>query len=50
MGRAVMPVVHEGDALFHIAAVKSTDVAEAAMDDITTQLEEAALFDEDEII
>ena len=50
VGRAVMPVVHEGDALFHIAAVKSTDVAEAAMDDITTQLEEAALFDEDEII
>jgi predicted deacylase len=50
VGRAVMPVVHEGDALFHVAAVKSTDVAEAAMDDITTQLEEAALFDEDEII
>ncbi|MCV2892630.1 succinylglutamate desuccinylase/aspartoacylase family protein [Lentibacter sp. XHP0401] len=50
VGRAVMPVVHEGDALFHIAAVKSADVAEAAMDDLTTQLEEAALFDEDEII
>ncbi|WP_298677377.1 succinylglutamate desuccinylase/aspartoacylase family protein [uncultured Lentibacter sp.] len=50
VGRAVMPVVHEGDALFHIAAVKSTDLAEAAMDDLTTQLEEAALFDEDEII
>jgi predicted deacylase len=50
VGRAVMPVVHEGDALFHIAAVKSNDVAEAAVDDLATQLEEAALFDEDEII
>jgi len=50
VGRAVMPIAHEGDALFHIAAVKSGDKAEAAVDDLTTQLEEAALFDEDEII
>lgn len=50
VGRAVMPIVYEGDALFHIAAVKSNDVAEAAVDDLATQLEEAALFDEDEII
>ncbi len=50
VGRAVMPVVHEGDALFHIAAVRSQDVAEAAVGDLATQLEEAALFDEDEII
>lgn len=50
VGRAVMPVVHEGDALFHIAAVKSADVAEAAVEDLATQLEEAPLFDEDEII
>lgn len=50
VGRAVMPIVHEGDALFHVAAVKSADVAEAAVDDLATQLEEAPLFDEDEII
>jgi len=50
VGRAVMPVVYEGDALFHIAAVNSSDVAEAAVDDLATQLEEAPLFDEDEII
>jgi hypothetical protein len=31
-------------------AVKSGDVAEAAVDDLATQLEEASLFDEDEII
>ncbi|MCK0151162.1 succinylglutamate desuccinylase/aspartoacylase family protein [Marivita sp. S6314] len=50
VGRAVMPIVHEGDALFHVAAVKSADVAEAAVDDLALQLEEAPLFDEDEII
>jgi predicted deacylase len=50
VGRAVMPIAHEGDALFHIAAVKSGDDAEAAVDDLATQLEEAPLFDEDEII
>ena len=50
VGRAVMPIVHEGDALFHIAAVKSAGVAEAAVDDLATQLEESPLFDEDEII
>ena len=50
VGRAVIPIVHEGDALFHVAAVKSSDAAEAAVDDLATQLEEAPLFDEDEII
>ncbi|MGJ8544910.1 MAG: succinylglutamate desuccinylase/aspartoacylase family protein [Sulfitobacter sp.] len=50
VGRAVMPIVHEGDALFHVAAVKSADMAEAAVGDLATQLEEAPLFDEDEII
>lgn len=50
VGRAVIPIVHEGDALFHIAAVKSSDDAEAAIDDLTTQLEEDPVFDEDEII
>jgi predicted deacylase len=50
VGRAVMPIVYEGDALFHIAAVKSADAAEAAVGDLATQLEDALLFDEDEII
>lgn len=50
VGRAVMPIVNEGDAVFHIASVKSNDHAEAAMDDLNTQLEEDPLFDEDEII
>ncbi len=44
VGRAMMPVVHEGDALLHVAAVQSADLAKAAVVDLTTQLEEAPLF------
>lgn len=50
VGRAVLPIVNEGDAIFHLASVKSNEVAEAAVDDLATQLEEDPLFDEDEII
>ncbi|MFD0980612.1 succinylglutamate desuccinylase/aspartoacylase family protein [Tropicimonas aquimaris] len=50
IGRAIMPIVNEGDALFHIASVRSNDAAETAMDELTAQLEEDPLFDEDEII
>ena len=50
VGRAVMPVVNEGDALFHVAEVASEAKAEAAMSDLTEQLEAETLFDEDEIL
>ncbi|SFT94761.1 succinylglutamate desuccinylase/aspartoacylase family protein [Sedimentitalea nanhaiensis] len=50
IGRSVLPVVNEGDAVFHLAALKSNDYAEAAIGDLATQLEEDPLFDEDEII
>ena len=50
VGRAVLPVVNEGDALFHIARVSSADVANDKMSTIATQLEDDPLFDEDEII
>ena len=50
IGRAVLPIVNEGDAVFLLAAVKSNDTAEAAVDDLTAQLEADPLFDEDEII
>ncbi|WP_343117344.1 succinylglutamate desuccinylase/aspartoacylase family protein [Ostreiculturibacter nitratireducens] len=50
IGRAVMPVVNEGDAVFHIARVGNTDDAEERMDAISTQLEADPLFDEDEIL
>lgn len=50
VGRAVMPIVNEGDALFHIARVDDSDEAENTVDRLTTQLEDAPIFDEDELI
>lgn len=50
IGRTNMPVVNEGDALFHIALTPSNDAAEAVVDDMSAQKEAAPLFDEDEII
>ncbi|MCR9125531.1 MAG: M14 family metallopeptidase [Rhodobacteraceae bacterium] len=50
VGRAVMPVVNEGDALFHLAAVASMKRAGDAIDDLATQLADDPIFDEDEII
>ena len=50
IGWAVLPVVNEGDATFHIAAVKSSQAAEEAVEGWATQMERDPLFDEDEII
>ena len=50
VGKAVLPVVNEGDAIFHIATVRSPEVAEAAVEGLAAQLEADPLFDEDEII
>lgn len=50
VGRAVLPVVNEGDAVFHLARVKSAAVAEEAVIDLNDQLTDDPLFDEDEII
>ncbi len=50
IGRAVMPIVNEGDAVYHIAKVASPQKAETTIEDMTAQLEADPLFDEDEII
>jgi predicted deacylase len=50
VGRAVMPIVNEGDAVFHLARVKSVMRAEEMMVDLNVQLTADPLFDEDEII
>ena len=50
VGRAVLPVVNEGDAVFHLARVASMKKAENAMDDHSAQLADDPMFDEDEII
>ncbi|KIN64780.1 Succinylglutamate desuccinylase/aspartoacylase [Sulfitobacter noctilucicola] len=49
IGRAILPVVNEGDAVFHLAKLSPT-ADEATVDDLSTQLETDPLFDEDEII
>ena len=50
IGRTLMPVVNEGDALFHVAGVKSAGDAEGALENLLAQLQETVLWDEDEII
>jgi len=50
IGRTELPVVNEGDALFHVAKVSSGGKAEATLDQMANQLDGDPLFDEDEII
>ncbi|MCB1329237.1 MAG: succinylglutamate desuccinylase/aspartoacylase family protein [Maritimibacter sp.] len=50
VGRANLPVVNEGDALFHIARIPATVDGEAWAEAVSEQLEGDPLFDEDEII
>jgi predicted deacylase len=50
IGRTNLPIVNEGDGLFHIAHVRRGDDAAATIDSLATQLHADPLFDEDEII
>jgi predicted deacylase len=49
IGRAILPVVNEGDAIFHLAQV-GPKVAEDTVEGLAQQLGSDPLFDEDEII
>ncbi|MEP5732594.1 MAG: succinylglutamate desuccinylase/aspartoacylase family protein [Sulfitobacter sp.] len=49
IGRAILPIVNEGDAVFHLAQL-NPKAAEDTVDDLAMQLESDPLFDEDEII
>ena len=49
VGRTNLPVVNEGDALFHIAKTKTSN-AEDKIEDLSNQLQGDPMFDEDEII
>jgi predicted deacylase len=49
IGRAILPVVNEGDAVFHLAQL-SPKAADDTVEGFTQQLESDPLFDEDEII
>ena len=50
VGRTNMPVVNEGDALFHIAQTPRPAHAEAALEGMEAHMEAQPLWDEDEII
>lgn len=50
VGRAVMPIVNEGDAVFHLARVTSVQSVEDKVEDLSAQLNYDPMFDEDEII
>ncbi len=51
IGRSNLPVVNEGDALFHIASVGHPQAnVEGTLESLTAQLVEDPLFDEDEIL
>lgn len=48
-GRTNLPVVNRGDALFHIARVKSVLAAEEAVESVEQEVESDPLFDDDVI-
>lgn len=50
IGRTNLPVVNEGDGLFHIADISARAHRAAGLDDLDTAIEADPLFDEDEII
>jgi hypothetical protein len=57
IGHATLPVVHQGDALFHIASVKNPERVGQRIEDMTEALAESepeglaeALLDEDEVL
>jgi predicted deacylase len=50
IGRTHLPVVNEGDALFHVAVPERPRETQSAADRIEAHLEAAPPFDEDEII
>jgi len=49
IGRTVLPVVNEGDALFHLAEI-SANASDDVVQTLSAQLEADPIFDEDEII
>ena len=50
VGRALFPAVNEGDALFHIALVADPSDAERTLGQLSSQLEDDPMFDDNGII
>lgn len=50
IGRTNLPIVNEGDGLFHVARINKSDDPQATIDKLADQLDSDPIFDEDEII
>lgn len=50
IGHATLPVVNQGDAMFHVAELKNYETAEGRLDQITENLLTDRMLDEDELI
>jgi predicted deacylase len=50
VGRTMLPIVNEGDGLYHIASLSRNEDPEATIESLAAQLDADPLFDEDEII
>lgn len=50
VGHAVLPVVNQGDALFHIAEVSRPKAAATAVEHLTEEMNGDPMYDEDEIL
>ena len=50
VGRAILPIVNEGDAIYHVARISKDSDPEGTIDTMTSTLDSHPLFDEDEII
>lgn len=50
IGRTNLPIVNEGDGIFHVARISQDTDAELRIDKLVAGLDEDPLFDEDEII
>ena len=50
VGRSNLPIVNEGDALFHIAELPDPEESGETLEGLTAQLDGDPMFDEDEII
>lgn len=50
IGRTNLPIVNEGDGLFHIATIRQNIAAETKIENIAAELEDSVMADEDEII
>ncbi|MEZ4453742.1 MAG: succinylglutamate desuccinylase/aspartoacylase family protein [Nannocystaceae bacterium] len=50
IGRTLLPIVNEGDALFHVAEIEDPPAADASMEALSAALSGDPLFDEEKVL